>query len=100
MFRRSIPAVALVPAFGWMASFAQPPAGETPKSAPGAKVDPKAPKTDPATFELRMEDDTVLKVVLLEQSVTLTTRYGKLVVPVADIRRLEFGFRYPDGVES
>jgi hypothetical protein len=30
----------------------------------------------------------------------VNTRYGKLTVPASDVRRLEFGFRYPDGVEA
>jgi len=72
----------------------------------GAKADPPAPATnksgkdEPITFELRTLDDTVMKVVLLESSVTLATKYGKLSIPASDVRRLEFGFRYPEGLEA
>src|SRR5437899_8965901 len=38
-------------------------------------------------------DGTVIKRVSLPGSVELTTRYGKLTVPIKDIRRVEFGFR-------
>jgi hypothetical protein len=99
MFTRLVPVVAVVLALGWAASFAQPPKVKTepkddPKSA--AKADPKGA----AVFELRMHDDTVMKVVLLDPSVTLVTKYGKLTIPAAEVRRLEFGFRYPDGLEE
>jgi hypothetical protein len=105
MFQRLIPAALVVAVLGWAASFAQPPAGDPgPKSKGDAKADPQpAPKTakgDGATFELRMIDDTVMKVTLMEPSVALVTKYGKLSIPAAEVRRLEFGFRYPEGVES
>jgi hypothetical protein len=38
-------------------------------------------------------DGTVIKRVSLPGSIELTTRYGKLTVPIKDIRRIEFGFR-------
>jgi hypothetical protein len=102
MFQRLIPAAAVVAALGWAVSFAQPPAADPDrKGKADAKGEPKtAPKNDPNTFELRTLDDTVMKVVLLEPSLSLVTRYGKLTVPAGEVRRLEFGFRYPEGVEE
>ena len=47
-----------------------------------------------------MHDDSQLSVVLLDPSVTVATKYGRLVVPAADIRRIEPGFRYAAGVEE
>jgi hypothetical protein len=96
MYTRLIPAAAVVMALGWAASFGQPPKLKT-----DPKDDPKvAPKADAALFELRTLDDTVMKVVLLDPSLTLNTKYGKLTIPPAEVRRLEFGFRYPDGLEE
>src|SRR5262249_15318095 len=37
---------------------------------------------------------------LLDASLPVTTRYGKLTIPTDEVRRLEFGFRYPEGVEA
>jgi hypothetical protein len=54
----------------------------------------------PPEFEAKLADDSTLKVVLLDPTVTVATRYGKLVLPAADIRKVEFGFRYPPGVEA
>ena len=59
-----------------------------------------APAADPPEFEAKFADDSTLKVVLLDPTVSVTTRYGKLVLPVSDIRKVEFGFRYPPGVEA
>ena len=100
MFTRLIPAATVVIALGWAASFAQPPKSKAdPKDDP--KVAPKADgKADGGVFELRTLDDTVMKVTLLDPSLSLVTKYGKLTIPATEVRRLEFGFRYPDGVEE
>ncbi len=99
MFRQLFPAAALVAVLGWVASGAQPEKqpDKGPPQPPPAKADPKS---DGTVFELRTLDDTVMKVVLLEPSVTLVTRYGKLSIPATEVRRLEFGFRYPEGIET
>jgi len=53
------------------------------------------PGAEPAPNEVTaiFHDGTVIKRVALPGSIELTTRYGKLTVPVKDIRRIEFGFR-------
>lgn len=108
MLQRLIPTAALIVVLGWAAS-AQPPKnekGEPPAKGKDAKQEKQPadvikpdPKSDLSTFELRMQDDTVMKVVLIDTSVTLVTKYGKLAIPATEVRRLEFGFRYPEGVE-
>src|SRR5262249_18741305 len=45
-------------------------------------------------------DSSKVRVVMLDPSITVATKYGKLTVPVSELRRLDIGFRYPDGVES
>src|SRR2546421_2659872 len=51
------------------------------------------PEAVPIEVTAVFHDGTVIKRVSLPGSVELTTRYGKLTVPVKDIRRVEFGFR-------
>src|SRR5436190_23444819 len=51
------------------------------------------PEAVPVEVTAIFHDGTVIKRVTLPASVELTTRYGKLNVPVKDIRRIEFGFR-------
>ena len=53
----------------------------------------------PGTSEVRFADGSTVRMVLTQSEVEIVTRYGKLKVPVADIRRIEIGFRYPDGLQ-
>jgi len=42
-----------------------------------------------------------MKVTLLDPSLALATKYGKLSIPATEVRPgLDFGFRYPDGLEE
>src|SRR5262245_53624038 len=55
-----------------------------------------ASRPDANTVEIRFADDSTVKVVLQHTSVDVTTRYGKLSVPIAELRRIEFGLRIPE----
>jgi hypothetical protein len=59
------------------------------KNAPSSKPDPN-------TIEVRFADDSMVKMVLQHNSIEVATRYGKLTVPVGEIRRIEFGLRVPE----
>lgn len=37
---------------------------------------------------------------LTQPRIDLVTKYGPLAIPAHEVRRVEFGFRYPDGVEE
>ena len=56
----------------------------------GAKTDP-SPRPDATAVEVRFADDSTVKMVLLHDGIEIATRYGKLTVPVGEIRRIEFG---------
>jgi hypothetical protein len=45
--------------------------------------------------EVKCCDDSVLKLRLLDEKLELQTKYGLLVIPTADIRRIEFAPRIP-----
>src|SRR4051812_16985526 len=72
--------------------------------AVGARADDppakKKPPDPPELAEVKMADGSAVRMTLTQSTVEIATRYGKLEVPVGDIRRIEFGFRYPDGVLS
>jgi hypothetical protein len=36
----------------------------------------------------------------VDATITVVTKYGKLTVPLAEVVRIEVGFRYPDGLEA
>jgi hypothetical protein len=100
---------ALLAAAGALSAL-QPPAAPV---RPGRAKPPDPPKKDeptpppkreapdgPPEFEAKFVDDSILKVVALESVLTVSTKYGKLTVPLAEVVRLEVGFRFPEGVEA
>ena len=91
MLARLVLGLAASASLGWAAGHAFP-------------ARPPAPPAKPAAgsheFNVKMHDDSQLAVVLLDSSITVSTKYGKLVVPAADVRRSEPGFRYAAGVEE
>jgi hypothetical protein len=48
--------------------------------------------------EVRFGDGSIVRMLILQESLEVMTKYGKLIVPVRDIRRIDFGLHLPDGV--
>jgi hypothetical protein len=78
--------------------------GKVPTGAGANQVLPADPK-DPAgrggapeaeALEVRFADNSILKLTLREDKITFLTDYGKLVVPVADVLKIDFATRVPD----
>jgi hypothetical protein len=67
-----------------------------PSSAPTEPAPAKPKAAD--RFEARCSDGSVLRLHLLEQNIPLKTEYGTLVIPAADIRRIDFATRVPDAL--
>ena len=68
-------------------------------AAPGQDKNDKngtAPRFDANTVEVRFADDSTVKMVLQHTSIDVATRYGKLSVPISELRRIEFGIRIPE----
>jgi hypothetical protein len=89
MTRHSIPAVALLAALL--------------TAAPTARADdePKKPARPGETaVEVKLTDDSVVKLTLLDSSVEFVTPHGKLVIPVSEIRKVDLGLRIPDDVAA
>jgi len=64
-----------------------------------AQEDPKKPaKPGETVIEVKLIDDSVLKLTLLDGQVEFLTPHGKLTIPVAEIRKVELGMRIPDDV--
>jgi hypothetical protein len=55
------------------------------------------PHLQPAEVVVHLHDDTVIRKALLRDAVVVVTRFGKLTVPAAEIRRIEFGLHLPEG---
>ncbi len=73
-----------------------------PKKADDPKPTPtaKGPPPGVTEFDVTMADSSRFRVSTQDTSVTLVSRYGTLLIPLTDVRRMELGFRYPDGVEA
>ncbi len=71
-------------------------------AAPKDPSRPTEPKKveDPALVEVRLADGSAVRMTLIQTHVDVTTRYGKLSVPVGEIKRIDFGFRYPEGAQD
>ena len=54
-----------------------------------------APQSVPGQFEARFVDRSALKLIVRDEKVELVTPYGKLLIPLADITRIELGVRVP-----
>jgi hypothetical protein len=60
------------------------------KPAQGARPAPR-----PAEVVARLHDGTVIRQAQLREGVVVVTRFGKLTVPAAEVRRIEFGRHVP-----
>jgi hypothetical protein len=49
------------------------------------------------TAEVRFQDGSLVRVTMDQPAVEVQTRYGKLTVPIAEIRRVELGLHWPPG---
>lgn len=50
--------------------------------------------------EVLLSDGSKMKMELIEKQIELETPYGKLLVPVSDIQRIEFGLHIPGDMEK
>jgi hypothetical protein len=53
------------------------------------------PAQKPGYVEVQYVDGSTMKLTVLDERLELVTAYGKLLIPVADIRHIEFGTRVP-----
>jgi hypothetical protein len=66
-----------------------------PAASPGQeKPRPKAPRPD--EVEVRFADGSTVRMVILQETIDIQTKYGKLAIPVGDIRRIDFGLHLPE----
>lgn len=63
-------------------------------------VQPAQPRPAPVEFEVRGMDDSTMKLKLLDERLEVITKYGKLEIPAADVRRVEFAARVPSDVTA
>jgi len=60
----------------------------------------KPSKLADTSIDVRLTDDSTIKLTLLEGQIEFLTPHGRLTIPVADIRKVELGMRIPDDVAA
>jgi hypothetical protein len=76
----------------------------TAASAPGQAPSDKATSTaaphkeQAAAVEVRYIDDSTMKLTVLDEQVELVTPYGKLLIPLSAIVKIEFATRLPEDI--
>jgi hypothetical protein len=66
-----------------------------------AQDEPKKPtRSAEPVVEVKLVDDSVLKLTLLDHQVEFLTQYGRLSIPVSEIRRVDLGLRIPDDIAA
>src|ERR1043165_6046914 len=63
-----------------------------------AQNSPAPASARPHLAEVRFGDGSVVRMTLLQENVEVQTKYGKLTIPLNDIRRIEFGLHVPPEV--
>jgi hypothetical protein len=61
-------------------------------------VPPEAVK--PVEADIRFADGSQVRAILLPEQLEVMTRYGKLTIPVRDIRKIDFGLHMSEGVRQ
>ena len=69
---------------------------EVPKVSPLSKLAPAIP----GDVEIYFLNGSKVRMIVQSESVEIATLYGKLSVPVRDVRGIEFGLHFPEGVED
>jgi hypothetical protein len=49
--------------------------------------------------EVRFADGSIVRMNVLQETVEVMTKYGKLTIPTDDIRRIDMGLHIPEGME-
>jgi hypothetical protein len=52
----------------------------------------------PNLAEVRFGDGSLVRMTILQDELEVMTKYGKLTIPLREIRRIDFGLHLPDGV--
>lgn len=76
---------------------ASPPASSSNAQGEAKAIKEKKP-VNPNEVEVRLSDGSRVHMLILQGSLEIETKYGRLVTPTTDLRRLEFGIRTPTEV--
>ncbi|MBI3407995.1 MAG: hypothetical protein HY040_06520 [Planctomycetes bacterium] len=77
-------------------------APQTPKTSPktGPAIKSAAHAGIPGEVEINFLNGSTVRMLLQSDKVEIATPYGNLAVPVKDIRAIDFGVHFPDGIDT
>lgn len=78
-------------------SLAVPVGGQPPPKPPVA--DDKPVVSPEPEYDCRFDDGSVVRMTVGASAVVVQSKFGKMTVPLSEVKKIEMGFRYPDGVE-
>jgi hypothetical protein len=55
---------------------------------------------EPVEAEVRFTDDSVVRMIVLQDYLDVVTKYGMLKVPITDIQSIDFGVHWPAGLQQ
>src|SRR5262245_31111315 len=61
----------------------------------GAKKDAKSPTNE---VEVKFGDGSAVRMVILQENIDIVTKFGKLSVPMTEVRKIDLGIHLADGV--
>ena len=59
-----------------------------------------SPPAAPVPVEVHFSDGSTVRMALLQPALEVQTRYGRLSIPASEVRRLELGLHFPEGMEA
>jgi hypothetical protein len=66
--------------------------------SPAQSSTPSSPR--PNLAEVRFGDGSIVRMTLMQENLEVETKYGKLTIPMSEIRRVEFGLHVPPDVNQ
>lgn len=70
-------------------------AAQTEPKAEPAKAEPAKANSE---VEVKFGDSSTMRMQILQENVEIVTKFGKLLVPIAEVRKMELGVHLPEGV--
>lgn len=75
------------------------PVGGQPSPKPPVADDKPVVPPEPE-YDCRFDDGSVVRLTVGTSVLTVDSKFGKMTVPLAEVKKIEMGFRYPAGVQA
>lgn len=99
MIRLAIPSFLIV-SLAYVATAAQEPkVGEKDDKKPPIVLR-KSKDPIPGEVDIHFLNGSTVRMIVQSEKLDINTQYGKLAVPIKDVRGIEFGLHFPEGVET